>query len=137
MNGDVGRLDGVGVGLTNMNGELGEEMGEAEKERGLLTKMNGFELGLELAPNVDSVMAGAKGEWIRRPELLRLLKAFLIRLLEVQSNPETLERRELMKCELTSKKERERKHIQSDPRRNLLFTILTVLGGLQSIVVED
>ena len=62
MNGNVGRLDGVGVGLTNMNGELGEEMGEAEKERGLLTKMNGFGLGLEFLPNVDSSMVGAKGE---------------------------------------------------------------------------
>ena len=62
MNGNVGRLDGVGVGLTNMNGEVWEEMGEAEKERGLLTKMNGFGLGLELLPNVDSSMVGAKGE---------------------------------------------------------------------------
>lgn len=62
MNGNLGRLDGVGVGLTNMNGEVWEEMGEAEKERGLLTKMNGFGLGLELLPNVDSSMVGAKGE---------------------------------------------------------------------------
>ena len=62
MNGDVGRLDGVGEGLTKMNGDVGEEMGEAEKERGLLTKMNGFGLGLELLPNVDSSMVGAKGE---------------------------------------------------------------------------
>ena len=35
MNGNVGRLDGVGVGLTNIYGEVGAEMGEAEKERGL------------------------------------------------------------------------------------------------------
>ena len=62
MNGNLGRLDGVGVGLTNMNGEVWEEMGEAEKERGLLIKMNGFGLGLELLPNVDSSMVGAKGE---------------------------------------------------------------------------
>ena len=62
MNGNLGRLYGVGVGLTNMNGEVWEEMGEAEKERGLLTKMNGFGLGLELLPNVDSSMVGAKGE---------------------------------------------------------------------------
>ena len=63
MNGDVGRLDGVGEGLTNMNGEVGGEMGEAAKERGLLTKMNGFVLGLEFLPNVDSSMfEGAKGE---------------------------------------------------------------------------
>ena len=62
MNGNVGRLDGVGVGLTNMNGEVWEEIGEAEKERGLLIKMNGFGLGLELLPNVDSSMVGAKGE---------------------------------------------------------------------------
>ena len=62
MNGNLGRLDGVGVGLTNINGEVWEEMGEAEKERGLLIKMNGFGLGLELLPNVDSSMVGAKGE---------------------------------------------------------------------------
>ena len=62
MNGKVGRLDGDGVGLTNINGEGGEEMGEAEKERGLLTKMNGFGLGVELVPNVDPAMFGPKGE---------------------------------------------------------------------------
>ena len=62
MNGDFDRLDGVDVGLTNMNGEVGEEMGEAEKERGLLMKMNGFGLGVELVPNVDPVMVGPKGE---------------------------------------------------------------------------
>ena len=63
MNGDVGRLDGVGEGLTNMNGEVGGDMGEAAKGRGLLTKMNGFVLGLEFLPNVDSSMfEGAKGE---------------------------------------------------------------------------
>ena len=62
MNGDVGRLDGVGEGLTKMNGDVGEEMGEAEKERGLLTKMNGFGLGVEFVPNVDPAMVGPKGE---------------------------------------------------------------------------
>ena len=51
------------MGLTNMNGEVGEEMGEAEKERGLLMKMNGFGLGVELVPNVeDHAMLGPKGE---------------------------------------------------------------------------
>ena len=63
MNGDVGRLDGVGEGLTKINGEVGEETGGlAEKCRGLLTKMNGFGLRLEFAPNVDSAMVGPKGE---------------------------------------------------------------------------
>ena len=62
MNGDFDRLDGVDVGLTNMNGEVGVEMGEAEKERGLLMKMNGFGLGVELVPNVDPAMVGPKGE---------------------------------------------------------------------------
>ena len=62
MNGNVGRLDGDGVGLTNIKGEVGAEMGEAEKERGLLTKMNGFGLGVEFVPNVDPAMVGPKGE---------------------------------------------------------------------------
>ena len=61
MNGKVGRLDGDGVGLTNIKGEVGAEMGEAEKERGLLTKMNGFGLGVEFVPNVDHALVGPKG----------------------------------------------------------------------------